>query len=112
MDPTDEQQRNRAGRAAVALFGLLLFLGNGHRLHAQTPTDAVERLRIVLLTTTDDDRLREQKLRECVDGLRGVGDLRRAVTLTEWKNDGNRAAVDGAQRSAVRSEERRGGKEC
>jgi HEAT repeat protein len=74
-------------------------------VQAQTaPLDAVERLRLALRDATEDAPLREQKLRECVEGLRGMADLRRAVALPEWKDhmpESSLAAVDRAQRQVV-----------
>jgi HEAT repeat protein len=95
-------------RAGIGLFLVLACLGiwgNPQRLRAQAgPNDPVEKLRIALLQTTDDVQLRERGLREAVENLRGIGDLRRAVALKEWKDrslESGLAAVDRSQRKVV-----------
>jgi HEAT repeat protein len=55
---------------------------------AQTALDPVERLRLVLRSTPADPALRDTALRECVGGLRGLGELRRALLLSEWRSAG------------------------
>jgi HEAT repeat protein len=78
----------------VAFFLCLGHLGIPGQLRAQEAAgDGVDRLRGILQDTTDDAPLRDQKLRECVSGLRGIGDLRRAINLTEWRDNASAVAL-------------------
>ncbi len=106
MNSTDGHKRDRTLCAAVGLLALLLSLGSlgdARKLAAQPPTDAVERLRIAL-AATDNVLPRDKTVRECLDGLHGVGDLRRAVLLTDWKDqalESGLAPVDRVLRKIV-----------
>jgi HEAT repeat protein len=84
--------------AAVAAFTVAA------AAHAQAGGDPVERLREVLQGSGTDVGPRDRATRDALAGLRSLGDLRRAVTLTEWRDrhpDPALAAVDAANRAAV-----------
>jgi HEAT repeat protein len=73
-------------------------------VHAQGPADAVERLRQALKASYPDAAARDRATKECLPGLRNLGELRRAATLPEWRDlqgTGEIAAVDQANRAAV-----------
>ena len=87
----------------ISLLAVLLFLRPV--TCAQTPpADAVERLRLARKRRPERFQPREQDLRQCVDALRGVAELRRALALSEWKDCGqdlDLAEAARAQRKAV-----------
>jgi hypothetical protein len=86
------------------LATVLLLAAAAEHARGQAPAgDAVDRLRAALQSQADPAE-RDRVTRECLAGLRGPGDLRRALTLTEWRDhspEGSYVAVDQANRSAV-----------
>jgi HEAT repeat protein len=65
--------------------------------------DPVERLRHVLQSAAEVAD-RDRSTRDCIDGLKSLADLRRAMTLTEWRDrnpDSTFGAVDLANRAIV-----------
>ncbi len=72
----------------IALF--ILMIAHLSLLTAQAParTDAVARLRRILLTPGPDPASRDALLKQCVSDLAGVGDVRRALMLSEWQDPG------------------------
>ncbi len=108
MQPMKSRTIDRVLAAKIGIAALLVCLGHlgivGQMRSQGTAGDGVDRLRGILLDTTDDAAQRDQKLRECVAGLRAIGDLRRAVSLAEWHDhepDNPVAAVDRAYQKAI-----------
>jgi HEAT repeat protein len=96
----------RALGCAVILAGL----GGGWRLAevlwAQAPgsSDPVERLRIVLRETDQAASVRDQRVKECLRGLRSPSELHRALVLQEWRDrmpDSPLASIDQVNRTAI-----------
>src|SRR5262249_14437466 len=54
----------------------------------QAPQDPVENLREALETDRFDSAAREHQLKQRVQALRTLGDLRRALQLQEWRDQG------------------------
>jgi HEAT repeat protein len=70
--------------------------------HCQA-SDAVDRLRQVLKATAEPAD-RDRSTRACLNGLKTLSDLRRALTLAEWRDrnpDSTYGAVDAANRAIV-----------
>src|SRR5436305_6143462 len=59
----------------------------------QTFADPVDALREVLKTPFDNVGVRELRLKNAVTALGGIGDLRRALALSEWRDDDLDAAL-------------------
>src|SRR5262245_20303027 len=91
----------RLPAAAVGLAALVLL----PRADAQPPrTDAVEAVRLALKAPVQDVAARARQLQQATGRLTTIPDLRRALTLQEWRDedpDGSIAAVDLAARTAV-----------
>jgi hypothetical protein len=66
--------------------------------------DPVDELRLVLRTPCRDLAVRDQAIKGCLDSLRTPQDLRRALTLADWRDrhpDTAIAAIDSANRQAL-----------
>jgi HEAT repeat protein len=70
---------------------------------AQPAGDPVERLRTVLKSSSYDATTRDQAVKECLVGLRSLGELGRAAALAEWREQsgGPIADVDRVNRTFV-----------
>jgi HEAT repeat protein len=81
-----------AGRFLLILCIVLgLFLASRARVSAQPP-DPVEELRVALkdvraLPTVEERKARKERLDKIIPKLQNVSDLRRALTLTEWRDE-------------------------
>jgi HEAT repeat protein len=102
MSPSTRQSWQKAWLAAAALAAALSAPVGVAR--GQAPAgDPVERLRRVLQSSTepaDRDRL----TRECLEGLRTLAELRKALSLAEWRDrnpDSTLGSVDLANRAKV-----------
>jgi HEAT repeat protein len=93
------------------LPGLALLAGAAPAARAQAASsDPVEELRQALLVPPGPEkgdllRYREESLQRRIDALKTLGDLRRALMLTEWKDgagaSGRLQAIDQAKRALV-----------
>jgi HEAT repeat protein len=86
-------------------LALLALMAGAQAAFTQAPkADPVECLRRTLRTTYQEPEERDKALRACVANLRALGDLRRALTLAEWRDaypDQALAAVDGSHRRVL-----------
>jgi hypothetical protein len=95
------------GLAAPWRLGLALCvaLGGVVASPAQAPRpDPVEELRLALQGSCRDVEARDRAVKECLGALRTLNDLRRALTLSDWRDRHPVAAVaasDAANREAV-----------
>ena len=102
MRPSKRQtwQQVRAGLVTL-LAALAATTGVGR---CQAPVaDPVDRLRHVLQTPTETVE-RDRATKQCLEGLRTLAELRRALTLTEWRDrnpDSTFGSVDLANRAIV-----------
>ena len=72
--------------------------------YRQAGADPVDALREVLRTPAESPGLRDAKLKTAVSALHGIGDLRRALALPDWRDgdlDPSLVAVDMPSRSLV-----------
>jgi HEAT repeat protein len=102
MSPSTRQTWQSTRAALLVLLAALAAPAGFARSQAPA-ADPVERLRRVLQTNTeaaDRDRL----TRECLEGLRSLSELRRALTLAEWRDrnpESTLGSVDLANRAKV-----------
>jgi len=71
---------------------------------APVPADPVEQLRQTLQIPEGDPALRDRQAKRWIAALRSIDDLRRALVLAAWRDDGvdrDIAAVDRANRAVV-----------
>jgi HEAT repeat protein len=102
MRPSTRKAWQRARAALVPLFAAFA-LTWGVAPGQSPPADPVERLRRVLQTPTETAE-RDRATKECLNGLRTLADLRRALTLTEWRDrnpESTFGTVDLANRAVV-----------
>ena len=87
-------QLNRRGKMPAIRFGLLILAAVIVRpAFAQPAQDDVDQLRLILRTPFGDPAARDSAIKGTLARLRGLGDLRRALLLPEWRN----AAPSGAE---------------
>jgi HEAT repeat protein len=100
-----DRPRPRGSQPLLALLFLAALTAWGPGTLAQAPSgDPVEALRQVLSASEQTPEQRDRATRECLGGLRSLGDLRRAACLLEWRDqypDTDLAAVDQANRALV-----------
>jgi HEAT repeat protein len=85
--------------AALVGSGALTDIASGQR-----PADPVERLRSVLKAINQDVERRDEAIKEQIDQLSGLGDLRLALALPEWRDqdsDLRVAGIDSRNRALV-----------
>ena len=93
MDGRKNKRTNRLARHFLLGCLTTTALGLGD-LRAQTPnSDAVESVRQILRATNLDPHMREQYLRQQIDQVRTVADLRQALGLLEWRDQETTASV-------------------
>src|SRR5579871_5090627 len=85
----------------LACLGLACLLSEARA--QSTNADSVEAVRQILRNTNIDARLREQYLRQQIDQVHGVVELRQAIGLVEWR-DQEAAPGIGAIDQAIRGE--------
>lgn len=79
------------------LLGATL-LGTASVAFAQAPPDAVAALRQALKAPAHEPETRVRALRHALDGLSGLGELRRALALQEWRDEDVDAQVSAIDR--------------
>jgi HEAT repeat protein len=85
------------------LLGATLLCGAGVALAQQTP-DTVSALRQALKAPAHDPAARDHAIQQALEGLSGLGELRRALVLQEWRDediDPQVAAIDRLHRAAT-----------
>jgi HEAT repeat protein len=94
----------RTRQVGLFVFAILVAGDVGHNVaRCQVPADPVERLRQVLQSPAEPAD-RDRSTRECLNGLRTLADLRKALTLSDWRDrnpDSTFGAVDTANRAIV-----------
>src|SRR4051794_30988686 len=86
------------------LVGLVVLAGTGVVPAQPLPADPVETLRQALKMPAHDLPARAQAVQQALEELRGIGELRRALALQEWRDediDSQVAGVDHPQRAAL-----------
>jgi HEAT repeat protein len=100
MHPSARQIRG----AGWFVFLVLLAIDAAHGVgRCQGSADPVERLREVLQSSAEPAD-RDRSTRDCLNALRSLSDLRRALTLSDWRDrnpDSTFGAVDMANRAIV-----------
>jgi HEAT repeat protein len=93
MDGRKKQTMNRLARNILLACLTTAALGQG-TARAQAPyAESVEGVRQILRATNLDPRMREQYLRQQIEQVRGVAELRQALGLVEWRDQETAAAI-------------------
>jgi HEAT repeat protein len=104
MNPQWWRRPWRARAAGLLLVALAAGPAGGAARAQAPPSCPVEKLRQALRDVCPDAAARDRRIKECLEELRSLADLHRALTLAEWRDghtDGALSAADQANRAAV-----------